>query len=180
MAAPAPLLTTERLVIRELTLADADADFILQLLNDPTFIDNIVDKGVRTADDARAYLRDGPLASYAHHGFGLWAVTLPGGTPIGICGLIRRDGLDGVDLGYANLPEHCGRGYAVEAAAAVAAHARDAFGLDRLLAIVNRDNLRSIRLLEKLGFGYRRLVRLPGDPHDVCLYEVALAPDTGV
>lgn len=166
------ILTTERLVVREFTFADAE--FIVRLLNDPSFIDNIADKGVRTLDDARTYLRDGPLASYARHGFGLWLVALSeGGDPIGICGLIRRDGLDGVDLGYALLPEFCGRGYALEAAAGVVAHARAALGLGSLLAIVNEDNAPSIRLLAKLGFQYQRMVRLAGDTHDVCLFQTA-------
>ncbi|HSR64473.1 MAG TPA: GNAT family N-acetyltransferase, partial [Xanthomonadaceae bacterium] len=145
------VIDTPRLVLRCLDLDDAP--FFLRLVNEPSFIQNIADKGVRTLDDAREHLRNGPMASYARHGHGLWRVDLKDtGTPIGICGLIRRDVLDDVDVGYALLPEFCGLGYAAEAAAAALAHARDALGLSRVVAVVNADNARSLRLLAKLGF----------------------------
>src|SRR6476646_1252462 len=115
------VIDTPRLVLRCLDLDDAP--FFLRLVNDPSFIANIADKGVRTLDDARENLRNGPIASYARHGHGLWMVELKDtGTPIGICGLIKRDVLDDVDVGYALLPEFCGQGYAAEAAAAALAH----------------------------------------------------------
>jgi RimJ/RimL family protein N-acetyltransferase len=137
-----PLLRTPRLTVRPFTLADAA--FIVELLNDPDWLRHIGDRKVRTLDEARSYLREGPQAAQARHGFALWAVRRleddPEGTPIGMCGLVRRDGLDDVDLGYAFLPAARGRGHAREAAAAVLAHAFGALGLPRVVAITSVDN----------------------------------------
>ena len=156
------VVTTPRLLVRELTLHDAP--FIVALLNDPAFIRNIGDRGVRTPADACAYLTAGPLASYARHGFGLCAVTLAEtGEPIGICGLLQRDELPGPDLGFAFLPQYRARGYALEAASAVKADAHARLGLPTLLAIVNPVNDPSIRLLAKLGFEFERTIQLKGD-----------------
>lgn len=137
-------LATERLTLRQLN--DDDAPFILTLLNDPDFISYIGDRAVRTLDDARAYIRNGPVASYAQHGYGLWRVAQAGiDTSIGMCGLINRAGLPDPDIGYAYLPEFRGKGYAVEAAAATLAFARDRLKLTRLLAITSMDNGRSAK-----------------------------------
>lgn len=132
-----------------------DAAFILQLVNEPSWLEFIGDKGVRTLADAQTYLIDGPLAMYARCGHGLYRVDLrSSGAPIGMCGLIKRDSLPDVDIGYAFLPAHWGKGYAEEATRATLAHARDDLGLRRLLAIVTPTNARSIRLLQKLGLHY--------------------------
>jgi RimJ/RimL family protein N-acetyltransferase len=148
-----------------------DAPFLRALLNEPSFLRYIGDRGVRTDDDARAYVADGPAASYAEHGFGLYLVTLRAdGTPIGICGLLRRPTLDAADLGYAFLPAHWSRGYARESASAVVAHARRDLGLDRLLAITSPDNDPSIRVLEALGFRFDRLTRLGEGAPEVKLF----------
>ena len=162
------MLDTPRLAIRPFT-AD-DAPFVLELVNDPDFLLHIGDRKVRTLDDARAYIANGPQASYEKNGFGLSVVALKAtGEAIGMCGLIRRDHLEDVDIGYAFLPEHRGQGYAREAAAATLAEAR-ALGLGRILAVVSPANERSIALLEKLGFTYERMVRMPGDEVDIRLY----------
>jgi RimJ/RimL family protein N-acetyltransferase len=167
------IIDTPRLVLRCLDLDDAP--FYLRLLNEPSFIQHIADKGVRTLDDAREHLRNGPMASYARHGHGLWRVERKdSGTPIGICGLIRRDVLDDVDVGYALLPEFCGQGYAAEATAACIAHGRDVLGLRRIVAVVNGENARSLRLLEKLGFRYERMVRLSPDAREIQLLGCAV------
>ena len=167
------VLETDRLTIREFT--NDDAPFILRLLNEPSFIENIADKGVRTLEDARAYLADGPMASYGKNGFGLWRVgTRDGDTPVGMCGLIRRDILPDVDIGYAFLPEHCAKGYALESAAAVMAYARDRVGLTRVVAVVDGANARSIRLLAKLGFVHESMVRMAADEPEICLYAKAV------
>ena len=153
------ILTTERLTIR--LIDEADAPFILELLNDPSFIRNIGDRHVRTPDEAREYIRKGPLASYERHGFGLWLVERKGqGTPIGICGLLKRDVLDAPDIGFAYLPAFQSKGYGYEAARAVLDHARNALGLSRILAIVNADNEASARLLEKVGMRFERMVQV--------------------
>ena len=151
------VLTTSRLELRE--LMENDAPFILELLNEPSFIRNIGDRNVRTVDHAREYIRKGPLASYARHGFGLWLVQLKvEGTPVGICGLLKRDVLDAPDIGFAYLPAFQSKGYGYEAARAVLDHARDSLRLPRVLAIVNADNDGSARLLEKLGMRFEGMV----------------------
>lgn len=150
---------TARLRLRE--LAAADAPFILALLNEPSFIQNIGDRGVRTLEDARAYIENGPLTSYARFGFGLYLVELiESGESIGICGILQRDALPDPDLGFAFLPAHWNRGYAVESASAVRHYARAELGLGRLLAITNPANAGSIRVLEKLGFRFERMTRM--------------------
>src|SRR3977135_620376 len=152
------ILETESLQLRRLSLDDAE--FVLRLLNEPSFIQNIGDRGVRTLDEARAYILKGPVASYEKFGFGLWMVeTKPGATPIGICGLLKREVLEDVDIGYALLPEFWSQGYAVESASAVISYAREKLGLKRVVAVTNSDNQSSMRLLEKMGFKYERMVR---------------------
>ncbi|MFY2763194.1 GNAT family N-acetyltransferase [Arenimonas sp. MALMAid1274] len=145
------LLETARLRLEE--LEDGDAPFVVALLNTDGFLQNIGDRGVRTEADARRYLAEGPRASYAAHGFGLWKVSRrEDGVAVGLCGLLRRDTLPHADLGYAFLPAFEGRGYATEAGAHVLDFAFGTRGLDTVLAIVNPDNAGSIRVLEKLGF----------------------------
>jgi ribosomal-protein-alanine N-acetyltransferase len=159
------VIQTPRLNLRE--LAPGDAEFILELLNEAGFIRFIGDKGVRTLHDAREYIRQGPADSYARNGFGLYAVCLreavhdsaPAGTPLGICGLVKREGLKDPDVGFAFLSRFWSRGYAVESATAVLAHAREVLGLVRIVAITSLDNLQSIAVLEKIGFKFERTIR---------------------
>jgi RimJ/RimL family protein N-acetyltransferase len=153
------VLATERLVLRRLTLADAA--FILELVNEPAWLEFIGDKGVRTPEDARTYLRQGPLDQYARFGFGPLRVDLKAdGAPLGLCGLIKRDPLPDVDIGFALFARHWGRGYAFEAASAVLAHGQSELGLRRIVALTALGNQRSIRLLEKLGLKFERIIRL--------------------
>lgn len=162
-AAPqAEVLVTDRLRLRLLSLDDAP--FILKLVNDPSWLEFIGDKGVRNENDARTYLARGPLDMYARLGFGLYLVELRAGAiPIGICGLIKRDSLADVDIGFAFLPEFRGVGYAEESAAAVLALARTEFALTRIVAIASPRNGRSIRLLERLGMKLEQELDLPRD-----------------
>jgi RimJ/RimL family protein N-acetyltransferase len=165
----AEVLETDRLRLRR--LSTDDAEFILRLLNEPSFIQNIGDKGVRTREDACAYILNGPVASYEKFGFGLWLVeTKEPGVSIGMCGLLKRDALEDVDLGYAFLPEFWSRGYALESAVAVMSYASETLGLKRVVAVVNVDNHSSIRLLEKIGFEYERMVRLADDAPEIKLF----------
>jgi [ribosomal protein S5]-alanine N-acetyltransferase len=160
------IIHTARLSLRELDLGDAE--FILELLNEPSFIRNIGDKGVRTIADARNYILQGPMDSYARNGFGLYAACLrhrapdetPAATPIGICGLVKREGLNEPDVGFAFLSRYWSKGYAVESAAAVLAHAREALNLLRIVAITSPDNVQSIAVLEKIGLKFERTIRL--------------------
>jgi RimJ/RimL family protein N-acetyltransferase len=154
------VLETPRLRLRRFTLEDAP--FIVALLNSPGWLQFIGDRGVRTEDDARRYLTVGPLASYAQHGLGLYHVARrEDDLPVGMCGLLRRDTLPDVDVGFAFLPEHSGVGYASEAGAATIAYGRAEFGLRRVAGITRAENVASIRVLEKLGLRFERVVIMP-------------------
>lgn len=166
------VLETERLVLRRLVAEDAP--FILELLNDPSWLRFIGDKGVRTLDDARAYIHNGPGDMYARLGHGLYLTELKvSGVPIGLCGLIKRDTLENVDIGFAFLPQYRALGYAQEAAAATLAYARNSLGLKRIVAITSPDNQASGRLLEKIGLHFEAMVRLDGRSDEVRLFGTA-------
>jgi [ribosomal protein S5]-alanine N-acetyltransferase len=166
---------TARLALRPFT--QGDAPFIVELLNDPGWLRFIGDRGVRNEDDARAYLHDGPVAHAARHGFALGLVTLRSdATPIGMCGLIRRDTLPDADIGYAFLPAFRGRGYAREAAAAWLARGFERHGLPRIVAIVSPGNAASARVLESIGMRFEQRLRLPGYEDDSLLYAAARPP----
>ncbi|MGH9802763.1 MAG: GNAT family N-acetyltransferase [Blastocatellia bacterium] len=168
------ILETTRVRLRKLSVEDAE--FIFRLLNEPSFIQNIGDKGVRSLEDARLYILNGPVASYQKFGFGLWMIEIKDtAEPVGICGLLKRDQLEDVDIGYALLPEFFGKGYAVEAAAAVVGYAAEALGFERVVAIVNSCNQSSIRVLEKIGFEFERMIRLSEDAVELKLYGKRLA-----
>jgi RimJ/RimL family protein N-acetyltransferase len=163
------VVETDRLTLRR--LAVEDSAFILELVNDPDWLRFIGDRGVRTLEDARTYLLNGPLAMYERTGFGLYAVELKSDSvPIGMCGLIKRDGLADVDIGFAYLPQYRAHGYAYEAASAVLAYGRSEFGLKRIVAITSPDNERSIQLLEKLGFTFEKIITLPGNNEELKLF----------
>jgi RimJ/RimL family protein N-acetyltransferase len=165
------VLETERLELRWLTIEDAE--FILKLVNEPAWKLYIGDYGVRALEDARNYIKRGPIAMYARVGFGLNLVELKAtGDPIGICGLIKRESLEDVDVGFALLREFWGKGYAFESASAVLAHGRRSFQLARIVAISSKNNHSSAKLLEKLGFRFERLIRLKADADEVSLYAV--------
>lgn len=150
---------------------ERDAAFILELLNDPDFLHNIGDRGVRTIEDAIRYILAGPVESYARHGFGLWLVELKdSATPAGICGLVKRDALPDPDIGYAFLPRFRSHGYAYESAAAVLGYAFGALGRRRVLAITNGQNVGSIRVLEKIGLKFERPVRLSEGAPEIMLF----------
>lgn len=162
------VIQTPRVNLRELDFGD-DA-FIVELLNEAGFIRYIGDKGVRTLADAREYLLKGPMDSYARNGFGLYAACLQDGTPIGICGLVKRQGLDDPDVGFAFLARYRSKGYAVESAAAVLAYARRVLKLDRIVAITSPDNWPSIAVLEKIGLKFERMIRLVDDSPEIKLF----------
>lgn len=163
------ILETERLNLRHFSVEDAP--FILELLNEPSFIQNIADRGVRTLEDARNYLRNGPLASYDRYGFGLFAVVLKTtGVTIGMCGLIKRDNLPDVDIGFAFLPRYWGNGYAYEAAAAVLTYGREVHQLTRIVAIVLPSNTGSINVLQKLGLTFEQMITWPEDGSQLKLF----------
>ena len=163
------ILETNRLVLRR--LSTDDADFIVDLLNQPSFLKYIGDKGVRTVEDASQFIVKGPIASYEQFGFGLYLVELQGSAiPIGICGLLKRESLDDVDIGFAFLPQFWSQGYGFEAASAVMDYGMRTLKLERIVAIASVDNDGSFRLLEKLGLGFERLIRLAEDEPEIKLF----------
>ncbi len=166
------ILETERLALRQF-IAD-DAAFVFELVNEPSFIQNIGDRNVRSLADAVNYLEKGPISSYARNGFGLYHVQLKeSGESIGMCGLIKRDTLEDVDIGYAYLPKFWSNGYAVEAALAVKEQVRS-LGLKRLVAITDPDNAGSIRVLEKIGLTFEKMIRLSTDDIELKLFGIKL------
>ena len=163
------VIQTERLTLRYAD-PDRDAEFMLILLNDPSWIENIGDRGVRTLADARMYIAEKMSTDYRQSKYGMYLVELSDTQiPIGVCGLIKREGLDDIDIGFAFLPAYTGQGYAFESAAATMQHASD-IGIDRVVGITTKDNLRSIRLLEKLGLRHKSTIKLGGDSDWVELY----------
>jgi len=166
------VLESERLVLKHLSIEDAA--FILRLLNEPSFIQYIGDKKVRTLDDARQYIENGPRKSYEENGFGLNKVELKStGEPMGISGLVKRDTLPEPDIGFAFLPEYWNQGYAIESARAVMDHARNVLGIKRVVAITSPDNDASARLLEKIGLRFQRLIKFTDESAEIKLF----APD---
>ena len=164
---------TERLKLREFT--KEDAPFILELLNTPQWIKFIGDRNVKSIEDAREYAANRLITSYHRFGFGLYMVELKDSTPIGMCGLVRREALDDVDLGFAFLPRFQGMGYAREASSAIMEIARKKVKSKRLVAITMVDNANSIALLRKLGFNFEKTVNFPGEEQTLMMYAVNLA-----
>lgn len=159
-------LRSQRLVLRR--FVHDDAAFIVSLLNQPSFLEHIGDKGVRDMEGARDYLTHGPLKMYAEHGFGLFMVELEQ-LPIGMCGLLKRDNFDYVDIGFAFDPAYWGRGYALEAARLVMQYGHSQ-GVEPIVAITSPSNIASQKLLEKLGLTNQGLTRLVGEDEDVLLF----------
>lgn len=167
------VIETGRLSLRE--ISEADAAFVLELLNDPDFKRNVADRGVRTLEDARRYISERFVDGYRRHGFGFWLVEeKDAGTPVGICGLAKREQLPGIDIGYAFLAPFRSKGYAYESASAVLRHAREVLGLRRLYAITSPDNAGSIRVLEKLGMRFERMATLSAGEPEVKLFSADL------
>jgi len=167
------ILETERLILRE--IVESDAEFIFALLNQPSFIKYIGDRNVRTIEQSREFIENRYRQSYREHGFGLYAVELKSEirnpkSQIGICGFVKRDSLPDADIGFAFLPQFCGKGYALESANAVMKYGRDVLGLARVLAITSQDNASSVRLLEKIGFKFESLIKMPHDTEELKLF----------
>ena len=160
------ILETERLLLREIT--GGDAEFILELLNEPGWIQNIGDRGVRTIEDARRYIADKLAASYERNGFGVYLVELKEtGASAGMCGLVKRDSLEDVDIGFAFLERFWSRGYAFESASAIMDYAQNTLGLKRIVAIVSPDNRGSIKVLEKINLHFERMIKMSEDDEEI-------------
>ena len=172
---PPSVIVTETARLRLREFVDDDAPFVFELVNQPSWVENIGDRGVRTLEDARAYITDRLRPSYAETGYGFWCVERrEDATPVGLCGLVKRPALEAPDIGYALRPAFWGLGYAREATQATVQVARDRYGIDRLIAIVTPSNTPSIRVLEHLGMRVEGNTRMPGEDQDVSVYGMAL------
>lgn len=156
------IFETSRLALRQFEIEDAA--FILELVNTPDWLTYIGDKNVRSIKDAKAYLLNGPLKSYQENGWGLWMIELTRSqTCIGMCGLLKRDTLENIDIGFAILPQYYRKGYGFEIASATLSYATQKLNIERIVAIVSPGNVPSTKLLNKIGMHYEKTLNLPGD-----------------
>lgn len=167
------LIETERLRLRPVTVDDTE--LMLAIWNDPAFIRNVSDRGIRTIEQAREAIEGGAQKLFEDYGYGPYCMSLKtDGTMIGICGLFKRENLEDPDIGFGVLPDYCGEGFAGEAAVAVVDYARSELGIEMLTAIVSPTNVPSIGLIEKLGLTFEQMITMPGDDDAICLYKMAL------
>lgn len=172
------IIETKRLILRYQTIEDAP--FLLELWNDPSWIENIGDRGVRTVEEARTNIANGVVNTYEKWGFGFYLTELKdGGFPLGICGFAKRDFLEDPDVGFAFLPRYWGKGYAYEAATAVMEYGKSILGFSRIVAITSEDNEASGKLLEKLGLQFEKLIPFPSGDEQVRLYSIDVS-ESGV
>ncbi|MEO1263951.1 MAG: GNAT family N-acetyltransferase [Bacteroidota bacterium] len=163
------VLETERLILRHATVGDAP--FMFKLLNDPSWIEFIGDRGIKTVEDAQNYILDRIIKSYEENGFGLFLTVLKKDkTPIGLCGLVNRPQIEDVDIGFAFMPGFKGKGYGYESASAVIKYGREKFGLQKIAAITVKENVRSIALIKKLGLRYEKTFAFDGSSDMAELY----------
>lgn len=167
------MLETKRLTLSQLSYADCA--FIVELLNEPSFLRYIGDRGVRNPGEARDYLQKGVIDSYAKYGYGLFLVThKKTRAALGMCGLVMRDEFEHPDLGFAFLERYWRNGFAYESSVAVLRHAYERLGLSMVIAMADADNTSSIALLEKLGFSFQQMVTMPGETVEICQFKLAL------
>lgn len=167
------ILETERLYLRH--LVRDDAEFILRLLNEPSWLHFVGDKQVKNINDAKKYIELSAITMYQQFGFGLFLVCDKNtDKPLGLCGLMKRDNLDHADLGYAFLPEYWNKGFALEAVKAVLNYAKDTHQLTQLLALTKSSNTPSIKLLNKVHFEFDRDLKVMDDVENLQIYTLSL------
>lgn len=163
------ILKTERLNLTEFKITDAS--FFYELVNDPAFLEFIGDRNVKSISDAEKYLSDRIIPSYAKNGFGFYLVSTNGNNaPIGMSGIIDREGLDHIDVGFAFLSKSRGKGYAFEATDAVMKYATNTLKINPIVAITNTNNVKSINLLERLGLHFDKWIQLPQETEKIKLF----------
>ena len=163
------IIETNRLILRKFIIDDAG--FVLELLNSPSWLKYIGDRNVKNLEDAKNYISDKLISSYIKNGFGLYEIILKkDNIPVGMCGLIKRDTLENIDLGFALSPVFTGNGYAFEAAFATLNYAKTVLKLERIIAITTTENKNSIKLLEKLKFVFEKMVRLSNEEEELMLF----------
>ena len=167
------LMETDRLRLRPVTVYDTA--LMLAVWNDPAFIENVSDRGIRTVEQAREAIKAGAEKLFEDYGYGPYCMSLKSdGTMIGICGIFKRENIDDPDIGFGVLPDYCENGYAGEAAKAVVDYARTTLGIGVLTALVSPTNAPSIGLIEKLGLTFERMITMPGEDDAICLYSRVL------
>ena len=163
------ILETERLILCNITIEDAN--FIFELLNDPNWIKYIGNKNVHDLESAKNYILNVPIKSYKKFGFGLFLVKLKDlDIPIGICGLIKRDNLENIDIGFAFLEKYVGYGYAFESANATLEYAKNTLGIKKIIAITNEDNYNSIKVLKKIGLVFEKMIKFENEEKELMLF----------
>ena len=163
------IFKTKRLQLREASIQDAP--FIMKLVSEPAWHENISTNSINTLEKASEYIEQKMMAMYKDFGFGLWVIEkLEDSTPVGICGLLQRETLPGIDIGYALLEKYWGNGYAFEATNGCLDYAKNKLNADKVLAITKKENLRSVNLLEKTGFKYESDFSHPGTTEKLALY----------
>lgn len=163
------IFQTQRLRLREFN--ENDAEFIIELVNSEAWLKYIGNRNIKTFDQARDYLINGPIKSYKDNGYGLCLVELINeNIPIGMCGIIKRDTLEEPDLGFAFLPKYFGKGYAHEIAKQTLEFAKNHLNMNKILAITIPENLSSIKLLEKLGFSFQNNIKAPNNGGELKLF----------
>ena len=161
---------TERLIIRPMSLDDAD--LILELYNMPNFIKFIGDRNINSLADAENYIQAKFLPQFEKLGFGNYLIELKeGNVKIGGVGIFEREGLDIVDIGFSVLERFEGKGYMFEAAQKVKSIGMDDFGLSKISAITLKDNFSSQKLIERLGLKFQKYVTLPNENEELMYYE---------
>lgn len=167
------IIETERLRLREFD--STDGELIYELLNSPGWLKYIGSRSIATIDDAVKYIETKIQKGYRESGFGFYLVELKAsGAKTGMCGLVKREGLDDIDIGFALLPQFENKGYALESSMAVIQYARNVLNIHKLAAITLPSNLSSIKLLEKLGMKFDKKINIPGDPEELLLYKMGL------
>jgi RimJ/RimL family protein N-acetyltransferase len=165
------IVETKRLILRKITIEDAE--FVLRLVNEPSFVSNIGDKGLKTIDDAERFILEGYWTNQERSGYGMFLVELKrGGDSIGGCGLLYRKVLDVTDIGFAFLPEYWNRGFAFEAADAIMEYGHSTLGVNKIVGLTSADNLGSINLLKKLGMDFEKTVKMSDDDPGTVLYSL--------
>ena len=163
------IVETKRLLLRKINVEDAA--FVLRLVNEPSFLSNIGDKGLKNLPDAERFISEGYWTNQEHPGYGMFLVALKdGGEPIGGCGLLYRKVLDVTDIGFAFLPEYWNRGFAYEAAEAMMKYGYSVLGVKKIVGLTSEDNFGSINLLKKLGMDFKKIVKMSDDDPGTVLY----------
>jgi [ribosomal protein S5]-alanine N-acetyltransferase len=165
------VIETERLILRKFTVDDAA--FMLEILNTPTWLRFIGDRNVRTLEEAENYLLNGNIRSYREYGFGFYVVVIKETQElIGICGIVKREGLEDVDIGFAFFQKFMGKGYGYESASAVLNYALNDLKIKRIVAIVDPENVVSIALIKKIGMQFEKMIQLSQKDIELMLFGI--------